>query len=284
MVRLARMDFHRNARLPARATVMDHTGSCRERVGVPGQRALSTRSKNWRSLAGMVGLALAFGAVSCNGSTASSSGTRSSTTPIAELAPPTRAPITIESGAPTGTPITMAINGAQFQVSLERRGLTAASSSKFAVVGQSLPVQAGPGDIFVVGTLSFANRTDHPEWLYFFNGQPGSEAARPELVIPLAEAPAFGIYATVCKGVPQGYCGLGAVMTRVSGASTTWGWWGGLPPFLVAPKTAASLTILAGAPPSCGQCFIPKAAPVSHIKVFLATDVFFSPVAFTEVP
>jgi hypothetical protein len=162
-----------------------------------------------------------------------------------------------------------------------------ASSSTVAVAlaGQSLPMQAGPGDTFVVGTLSFANRTDHPEWLHLVGGFPGFESARPELVIPLAEAPAFRIDPTACKGGPQGYCDIGAVMTRLSGASTTWGWWDGIPPFLVAPKTAASLTILAGAGPSCGRCFfVPKAAPVSHIKVFVGTEVSFSPIGFTEVP
>src|SRR6476660_1146765 len=123
-----------------------------EWVGVLERVELSMSGKTWRSLAGTVGLALAFGAVSCNGSTSSSSGTRSSATPGAEVAPPTAAPITIESTAPTGTPITMTIEGAEFQVSLERPGLTAASSSKFALalMGQKLPMHAGPRDIFVV--------------------------------------------------------------------------------------------------------------------------------------
>ncbi len=241
---------------------MDHTSCCRERVGVAIHRALSTSNKNWRSLACLVGLALALVTVSCNGSTLSSTSISPSTTPITEIG----------EGAPTGTPITMTIEGAQFQVSLDQPGLTAATSSTFAghLTDQAMPMQARPGDIFVVGTLSFANRTDHPEWLHL-NGFSTFESARPELVIPLADAPAFNIDPTACKGGPPDYCDLGAMMTRLSGASTTWGWWDGVPPFLVAPKTAASLTILAGAPPSCGPCFfVPKAAPVSHVRVFTA--------------
>jgi hypothetical protein len=246
----------------------------------------------WTSRAFGVSLATSVALTACGGS---SSRQAITTHPAATTAPtsrsgPSQPTATASRASSAGAAVTLTANGYVYQVALSAPGVVSATNTTTndgsGYAGS--PIDATPGHILLVATMSVTNKTDRPEPMALVGIGPLPEtdvSGALSLVVPRSQANAFGLQVSdqasglggtmaerycgdaqnnpqAASPAPIGYCNLNAEVIAFTPAQTDI-----TQPPQLAPGESGSLTLLVQDTPTGAP--VPEGVAANQVQVAL---------------